>query len=1590
MYKKRWTQFIVIVLTLSLLIPTAFAMEPAVLFPDSDRGYDVQELGFEPMVYQNPFGAVQVHEEMEKGFEENGAGGLSSFSINSLLSENIVTVTGSVYEHVYGLSKKIGARVASTEKEAEARDYIVNVLKNELGYSTTVQPFTYVRSGATRASDNIIAVKPGKSSKQVIVGAHYDSVSRGTGADDNASGVAVMLGAAEMLKGIDTTYTIKFVAFGAEEVGLRGSSYYVSQMTEDEIANTVAMINLDSVVAGDKMYAYGDLGPKGWVRDQVLALAASLGLNVETNPGHNPEYPVGTTGPFSDHVPFQAAGIPWTYFEATNWEIGELDGYTQTEKHGTIFHNEKDDLDFLMEEFPGRVEERLYTFTTLLYHFLKEITPPADEDSFIGIKTSTNLLSMSEAREVEVSANLGYAPTLDNLEWAFGGLPLSAWKSFQSSSGGYTGPSFISFIKEPYIDESVVRAIIKFDLPYGTTNLQGRPNPRTRYPELLGEYNLAIGDVATKAVAKTVMKLNAYDSYHTYDEIVPAINRIFGLAKDNRYLVYKSLGKSFEGRDIPFVILAKEETDIGRYQNETLPLMLENPAALIKMIDQGAADKHKPAIWFNNMHSDEAPGIDAQIDLLEMLATQDEIAFNTVKKGTEVEVKLSVEEILDNFIILFNFAHNPDGRYHNTRTTVHGFDPNRDMSYQMQIETVAVAEEIAKWSPMIFNDLHGFVSDFLIEPCTPPHDPNYEYDLLMNGMIDHAHAMGKAGVSNTKYTGYIIPKYDYGSGWDDSAPIYGAMYAMIHGAMGHTIEMPELNQDSNDAVVYAGLGSIDYVLENKDKLFKNQLEIYRRGVEGIDAANPVDSHYINAKGEKIGRPRGEHANFFPDYYVIPVEKELQKNPLAAYEMAQYFLRNGVKVERTTTDVTVGNQTYPVGSFVIPMHQAKRGYANTLLYDGSDFSDWPAMYAEVTSSFPDLRGFDKYEIRAEGAFQGKMQKVSTVTIPKTDIPWNVEKLVIRNTNNDAIKAVNVLLAGNKPVQMVYSNGDDFVKGDFVVNKEDLEALKDHYYLELAPYVGNAALKLLKQPKVAAFGSELTFVLKFLGFHPVNYNEANVIVDESGNANNSIIKGLIQSGTSYVGVGGNAINSMAASGLLPGLSRGRTGSSHEGVLRASVDTDSVITGNYNENEVLYNKSGSWIESIPEKARVLARISNEDDYFKAGWWPNNHLVKGKAYIIQDQVEDAKITLFANHIANRAHPHHQFRMLANAIYDAIPGTVTPVTDPPSGGGSGGGGGGSSSTPKAAVNGAAGATVTLNGVRLVFPANGLDHDFVVTVSVIGNPSGLSVPANMKLLSKIYEINKNLSENFKKAVKIILPFDKGQYDAQKHELALFWFNEDKKEWIKLDNIEIDFEAGKVAGETDHFTKFAVLAVEKAAEAADEPAQATEITDIKGHWAEANILKLIGAGAITGYPDQTFRPNDHITRAEFATVLVKAFKLEQKSGTIFTDTFNHWAKDYIATAAAYGIVSGYDADKFRPNDMITREQMAAMIVKAAKLESAATVKAFTDSKDISAWAVNAVDTITAQEIINGYPDDSFRPSGKATRAEAVTVIMNALK
>ncbi|WP_235846873.1 M20/M25/M40 family metallo-hydrolase [Neobacillus soli] len=285
-------------------------------------------------------------------------------------------VGAEAYKHTEYLSEKIGTRVTGTANEEKAGTYLFDEME-KLGFQPIKQKFSYTTRGVTTNTANIIGVRKGNTNntthKQIIVGAHYDSVNVGRGADDNASSIGVILETAKALQKKNLQYDIKFIFFGAEETGTRGSNYYVSQMSKEEIANTVAMINLDSLLAGDKVYAYGSPGAKGWIRDLAFDIADKKHIPLETNPGLNKSYPKGTTGDWSDHAAFQKAGIPIGYLEATNWEIGDLDGYTQTVKHGGIWHTKNDNLAFLEKEFPGRVAAHLEQFTLILTGLLTNI-----------------------------------------------------------------------------------------------------------------------------------------------------------------------------------------------------------------------------------------------------------------------------------------------------------------------------------------------------------------------------------------------------------------------------------------------------------------------------------------------------------------------------------------------------------------------------------------------------------------------------------------------------------------------------------------------------------------------------------------------------------------------------------------------------------------------------------------------------------------------------------------------------------------------------------------------------------------------------------------------------------------------------------------------------------------------------------------------------------------------------------------------------------------------------------------------------------------------------------------------------------------
>ena len=148
--------------------------------------------------------------------------------------------------------------------------------------------------------------------------------------------------------------------------------------------------------------------------------------------------------------------------------------------------------------------------------------------------------------------------------------------------------------------------------------------------------------------------------------------------------------------------------------------------------------------------------------------------------------------------------------------------------------------------------------------------------------------------------------------------------------------------------------------------------------------------------------------------------------------------------------------------------------------------------------------------------------------------------------------------------------------------------------------------------------------------------------------------------------------------------------------------------------------------------------------------------------------------------------------------------------------------------------------------------------------------------------------------------------------------------------------------------------------------------------------------VVGMGDNLFEPDGSLTRAMFVTMLGRMHgNLGAYDKHSFTDVESgSWYEEYVSWAAHIGIVEGYDAEHFAPDDKITREQICAMIDRYMKYEGynavAETADTFTDDAQISDWAYDSVEVVKNLEIIVGYEDGSFKPQGLATRAEAATM------
>lgn len=175
------------------------------------------------------------------------------------------------------------------------------------------------------------------------------------------------------------------------------------------------------------------------------------------------------------------------------------------------------------------------------------------------------------------------------------------------------------------------------------------------------------------------------------------------------------------------------------------------------------------------------------------------------------------------------------------------------------------------------------------------------------------------------------------------------------------------------------------------------------------------------------------------------------------------------------------------------------------------------------------------------------------------------------------------------------------------------------------------------------------------------------------------------------------------------------------------------------------------------------------------------------------------------------------------------------------------------------------------------------------------------------------------------------------------------------------------------------------------ADGAEFADVQADsWAYDYVDFAAVREVVSGIGNSLYDPEGTLTRAMFVTMLGRIHgNLGDYEKHGFADVEQgSWYEEYVSWAAHNGIVNGYNAESFGPNDSITREQICAMLYRYIQFEGYAvtsgTLDEFTDSMSISDWAYEAVSAVKGFEIINGYDDGSFRPQGMATRAEAATM------
>jgi hypothetical protein len=294
---------------------------------------------------------------------------------------------------------------------------------------------------------------------------------------------------------------------------------------------------------------------------------------------------------------------------------------------------------------------------------------------------------------------------------------------------------------------------------------------------------------------------------------------------------------------------------------------------------------------------------------------------------------------------------------------------------------------------------------------------------------------------------------------------------------------------------------------------------------------------------------------------------------------------------------------------------------------------------------------------------------------------------------------------------------------------------------------------------------------------------------------------------------------------------------------------------------------------------------------------------------------------------------------------------------------------PAGAVTTASNVTITrMDGAKKIAPTSGMNQIANLQYQVtIADTQGKALTETAKPMT--------LTFNYKTAD---LPSGTSAQDLK----ACYW-NTKQAAWIVVPTT-VNAAGNEVVATSAQTAVYALMAMP------NFPA----LGDVKGHWAEANVLKIVSLGIASGDPNGAYRPEANITREEFAKLVVLTAGLTPEANPALSfadaDQIAPWARGYVAAAVKAGIIKGYSDGSFGGKRNISRAEISAMVVRALgeQTGSASTLN-FTDAASVPDWAASYVGKAVEKGIVNGFPDNSFKALENATRAQSAKMISTML-